>query len=213
MKLTSKSLAAVATLAIQTLPATADQIREVQVRSHPSQGAVIQVDSAAAHLATGPNGVFVSLNTNGLEPGNVYTLLLAVMNKPGECPALPCTPKDVLKRSAVVMSDVAFAGGAIASDTGEAAFAHYQPVGLFQNGFFEHGLAKTDGVEIHLVLNDHGPLIEGRAFEMLNTYRGGCSEESIPAAMPATARAQGNTGPNQCRMVQFAQFVPAEPAS
>jgi len=209
----SKTLAIVAALAMQVMPVAAEQISEVQVRTHPSQGKVVQVVGASARLISGPRGVFVNLATNGLKPGNVYTLLMAVMNNPGQCPVLPCTPKDVLKRSDIVGSDVAYAGGAIATDAGKVVFAHFQPIGLFRDGFFKNGLTRTDGIEIHLVLNDHGPLIEGRALEMLTTYRGGCSDKSIPGPMPATARAQGKPGPNKCRMVQFAQFVPDKPAS
>jgi hypothetical protein len=41
----------------------------------------------------------------------------------------------------------------------------------------------------------------------------GCLEESIPAPFPATARASGEPGPNQCRLVQFAQFLPSAPES
>ena len=68
---------------------------------------------------------------------------------------------------------------------------------------------KTEGIEVHLVLNDHGPVIEGRTADMLSTYRGGCTTESIPAPMPASARASGTPGPNQCRLVQFSIFKPA----
>lgn len=213
MKLSATSVAASIALATQSVPATADPIREISVHSHPSQGDVVRIDGTSARLVSGADGVLINLNSNGLRAGNVYSLLMAVMNAPGECPELPCTPMDVLKRSDIVMSDVAYAGGAIADAAGEVAFTHYQPLGQFQNGFFDNGLMRTDGIEIHLVLNDHGPLIEGRAFEMLTTYRGGCSEDSIPAAMPASARAQGDAGPNQCRLVQFAQFLPVEPAS
>ena len=126
---------------------------------------------------------------------------------------LPCTPKDVLMRSDVVMSDVGYAGGAIADVSGAVSFTHYQPVGSFDLGFFDNGLTKPNGAEIHLVLNDHGPMIETRALEMLTTYRGGYTDESIPGPMPTKARAQGSAGPNQCRLVQFAQFLPVEPES
>ena len=50
------------------------------------------------------------------------------------------------------------------------------------------GLIEADEAEIHLVINDHGPLIEGREFEMLNTYRDGCMDQSIPKPMPDAAR-------------------------
>jgi len=209
----TRSLLTLLVFAASQTPAIADPVQEVIVRSHPSQGEVSQVAEASAQLITSPSGAYVSMQTNGLEPGNVYTLLLAVINKPGACPALPCTPKDVLGRSDIVMSDVAYAGGAVATSEGTASFAHFQPLGQFHQGFFENGLTTTDGVEFHLVLNDHGPLIVGREYDMLTSYRGGCSDESIPAPMPQAARDQGKSGPNTCRLVQFAQFIPDSPAS
>lgn len=213
MKLPKLFLAAASALALQFSPAVADTITSATIKTHPSQGDVSPVAGAKAIMATGTNGLFVSYDTNGLVPGNAYTLLIAVMNEPGECPALPCTPKDVLKRSDIVLTDVGYAGGAIASATGEASFNHYQPVGALQKPFFANGLMKSEGVEVHLVLNDHGPIIEGREFEMLTTYRGGCSDESLPGPMPETARAQGAAGPNICRMVQNVQFIPDMPPS
>ncbi len=213
MNYSGRSLLLAAALNTHIAPAVADQVQSAPVRTHPSQGDVETVTGATTQLVTGEGGVFVSMDTNGLEPGHVYTLLIAVINKPGRCPALPCTPKDVLRRSDIVMSDVGYAGGATADDEGTARFSHYQPVGSLQKGFFENGLSGTDGVEIHLVLNDHGPLIEGRAYEMLTSYRGGCRDDSLPPPMPDTARAQGEPGPNSCAMVQFAQFVPDQPAS
>ena len=213
MKMVSKFLLATMALSTQLHPAFSDTVAEVPVRSHPSQGEVTQVSNANAELITGSDGILINMSTNGLEPGHVYTLLMAVINKPGACPVLPCTPKDVLVRSEAVVSDVAYAGGAIAGADGNASFSHFQPVGQFKNGFFENGLTRTDGIEIHLVLNDHGPVIVGREIEMLTTYRGGCSDESLPPPMPETARSQGEPGPNSCRMVQYAQFIPEIPAS
>jgi hypothetical protein len=59
------------------------------------------------------------------------------------------------------------------------------------------------------VLNDHGPLLPEMASTMVNTYRGGCADESIPDAFPDSARADGEPGPNTCRLVQDAIFEPA----
>lgn len=213
MKLVSKPLVAAIALAAQIQPVMSDTITDVPVRTHPSQGEVTHIEGATARLVSSKEGVIVDLATSGLEPGHAYTLLMAVINKPGECPVLPCTPKDVLVRSDAVAADVAYAGGAIVGNDGAAHFSYYQPVGAFQKGFFERGLTGTEGVEIHLVINDHGPVIEGREFEMLTTYRGGCTDESLPPPMPASARDQGAPGPNSCRMVQFAQFIPEQPAS
>ena len=213
MRILSTSLLAVFTVVSHLQPALGEPFSQVPIRTHPSQGDVTHVTDASAKLWAGDDGVFVNMTTSGLENGDVYTLLMAVINKPGQCPVLPCTPKDVLARSEAVLSDVAYAGGVTVSEDGTAHFTHHQSVGLFRPGFFDNGLIGTQGVEIHLIVNDHGPAIKGREYEMLTTYRGGCSDKSLPPPMPNTARSQGQSGPNTCRMVQFAQFIPEDPAS
>lgn len=211
MKSNLKAFACALALATPAFAANADDIREVAVRSHPSQGDVTEIAGATARMAATSTGMFVNMETAGLTPGHVYTLWLAVMNNPSACDAQPCTPKDVLKRSDAVVSDVGYAGGAIVGSDGSARFAYYQGTGPLFRGFFDNGLQRTGGVEVHLVVNDHGPVIAGREAEMLSTYRDGCTDESLPAPMPESARAQGAPGPNQCRMVQFAQFLPVQP--
>ena len=62
--------------------------------------------------------------------------------------------------------------------------------------------------EIHLVVNDHGPAIPGMVDEMLHTYRGGCTDDSLPPPFPATAKSDGAPGPNTCRLYQSATFQP-----
>jgi len=208
MKSILTTLGLVASLISLTPTAEAEEMQEAAIRSHPSQGKVTHIINAKARLMADGNGVFTNMETTGLLPGHIYTMWMVVINDPAACPALPCTPKDVLKRSDAVQSDVGFAGGAIANAKGEIRLSFYKAKGPFLKPFFSHGLKETSGIEIHLILNEHGPVISGREFEMLNTYRGGCTDKSIPKAMPDTARAMGEPGPYQCRMVQFAQFLP-----
>ncbi len=204
------------TAAALTLAATAtlaDDVRTAPVKSHPSQGDVKTVEGAAARMATHDDGIFVNIDTNSLTPGNVHTLWLVVINNPAACEGDTCTSKDVLKRSEIVDSDVGYAGGVIVDENGDARFAYHQTEGALNGGWFGAGLKASDAAEVHLVVNDHGPVIEGRVDQMLATYRDGCTDESIPAPMPDTARAQGEAGPNQCRLMQFAVFKPEVPAS
>jgi hypothetical protein len=42
---------------------------------------------------------------------------------------------------------------------------------------------------------------------MLNTYRGGCSDDSLPPPFPDSAKADGEAGPNACRLIQDAVFM------
>ncbi|MGH1417722.1 MAG: hypothetical protein ACRBCJ_02580 [Hyphomicrobiaceae bacterium] len=194
-----------ATIAVQA----GNQSPEVQaqtVETHPSRGDVQTVNGAAAHIAKTDNGLFASLDTEGLKPGNVYTLWLVVINDPDKCSQSPCSSKDVLKRSKVVSSDVGYAGGIIAAKDGSGHFAAYQSTGKLSGAWFNNGLKSPTNAEVHLVVNDHGPLIANRTADMLSTYRGGCTDVSIPKPMPGTARADGTPGPNTCRLWQHAIF-------
>lgn len=191
----------------------AAETRESAVMTHPSQGDKTTVAGATSRLATHESGIFVNMDTSNLTPGNVHTLWLVVINSPENCETENCTSKDVLKRSDAVMSDVTYAGGIIVGDDGTGRFAYHQSEGSLNGGWFGHGLKDAETAEVHLVVNDHGPVIADRIEEMLGTYRDGCTDESIPAPMPATARAQGEAGPNECRLMQFSIFKPAKPQS
>jgi len=197
--------AAAAILATVSVATSAEIVTE-SVKTHPSQGDVTVVEGATARLASADDGIFVGIDTSGLTPGNVHTLWLVVVNQPAACEADNCTSKDVLKRSDAVSSDVGYAGGVIVGDDSKGKFAWFQPAGKLHGPWFGNGLAGPTSAEIHLVINDHGPAIDGRVADMLSTYRDGCTDASIPAPMPDTARAQGEPGPNQCRLVQFAVF-------
>ncbi len=187
---------------------------EIQtVITHPSQGEKTVVDGATARLIRHDTGAFANFDTTGLAPGHVHTLWFVVVNDPAACETSPCTSKDVLKRTDTVRADVGYGGGVIVDADGTASFNWHQSEGALSGGWFTEGMVDADTAEIHLVINDHGPVIDGRARDMLATYRDGCTDESIPGPMPATARAQGKAGPNICRLVQFAIFQPSKPAS
>lgn len=177
------------------------------VKTHPSQGEVRPVEGAEARLVRTPGGFFVQMATRELEPGNAYTLWLVAINAPEKCKTAPCKGPDVVSRTKLVRAEVGYGDGMIAGPDGSAQFAAFQRLGEFREAWYGFGLEQP-GAEIHLVLNDHGPLKPGAEHEMLTTYRAGCSDDSIPKAFPDTARADGNAGSNQCRLVQLAVFEP-----
>ena len=205
MKLATTTLIAAAL----ATPLAAADMETSKVITHPSQGDKIVVEGAMARMSRHENGVFVNFDTSGLTPGNVHTLWFVVVNDPASCETQPCTAKDVLKRTDAVSADVGYGGGVIVGEDGTASFNWHQSEGALSGGWFTAGLADADDAEIHLVVNDHGPVLEGRVDAMLTTYRDGCMEESIPAPMPAAARAQGEPGPNTCRLMQFSIFQPS----
>lgn len=181
------------------------------VETHPSQGDVRVIDSARATLVTTKDGAFASIQTSELVPGNTYTLWFVVINRPQACETSPCTGKDVLLRSEATQSDVGYGDGIIAGRDGRGEFSTFRPLGELPQAWVGTGFNDPWASEIHLVINDHGPLIGGRESEMTGTYRGGCTEQSIPKIMPATARADGASGPNACKLVQDVIFVQPQP--
>lgn len=207
-----------ATLLATASAAVAEPMRTTVVKTHPSQGDVTTVADGTARMMAHDGGLFVNFDTSGLTPGQVHTLWFVAINDPEGCfdptaaaagkkkRAEDCTSFDVLKRSEVTQSDVGYGGGIIVGADGSASFNWHQSEGPLSGGWFGHGLVSSRAAEIHLVINDHGPVIEGRVDRMLATYRDGCRDDSIPAPMPATARVQGEAGPNTCRLVQFAIF-------
>lgn len=61
---------------------------------------------------------------------------------------------------------------------------------------------------VGLVVHDHGPFLPDLGATIATTYRGSCAEDGIPAPFPDTAKADGEPGPNTCRLVQVAVFAP-----
>lgn len=179
------------------------------VVTHPATGAMAPVEGATAHIVRSAEGVTVQMHTMNLEPGNVYTAWWVLANNPDVCEASPCSGADFVGKAAEAQTEVAYADGVIVGESGEAHFAAYLPVGeVTDDPWFGNGFTNPTGAEIHLVINSHGPLIPERAGEMLNTYRAGCTDESLPAPFPDTAKADGEAGPNACALVQAAVFQP-----
>jgi hypothetical protein len=59
---------------------------------------------------------------------------------------------------------------------------------------------------VHLILNDHGPVLAEYMPGMISTYRSGCTDASLPPIFPASAKADGTPGPNTCRLWQMVVF-------
>lgn len=183
------------------------------VMTHPSQGDVVEIVGSSATLITTNDGASMTLSTSGLEPGNVHTVWWVVINQPENCATSPCSGSDVLAETDVVKADVTYAGGQIVGDTGEAVFSWDLATGDLPNSWYTNGFTNPLGAEIQIVLNDHGPPIADMVDNMLGTYRGGCTDESLPPPFPETAKADGQPGPNTCRLVQRAIFQQQAPAT
>ena len=202
----------ISVLAVLIISVTAqDTVSEMNVTStvvetHPSQGEAMTIEDSSAMLVSDENGIFGHIVTGDLEDGHVYTLWVVIINNPEACEASPCTAPEILGQSDALQSEVTWGDGIIASDEGRAEFTTYVPAGDVQEPWFGNGLTNPTGAEVHLIINDHGELIPEMAANMLNTYRGGCTDDSLPPPFPETAKTDGEAGSNACRLVQAAIF-------
>jgi hypothetical protein len=167
-----------------------------------------QVSGASASIVRNDNGISYRISTTGLTPGNAYTLWLVVVNNPSACLATPCAAPEIINNPATD-SQVRFAAGHLAGASGSGTFAGHVSEGPLSGWLSGRSLEDARGAEIHLVVNDHGPAIAEFMPGMIHTYRGGCSNSSpFPGVFPATALADGEVGPNICRLYQAATFLP-----
>ncbi len=165
------------------------------------------IEGALATLDITEKGVWMSMHTAELTPGHVTTAWWVIMTNAQACSQTPCTAEDVIGRAADVGTQIVYADGVVNAPDGSASFASYLPAGQVERGWYEQDFSDPTTAEIHLVLNDHGPLIPEIAASMLMSYRGGCSDDSLPPPFPEKAKADGVAGPNQCRLIQDAIFV------
>jgi hypothetical protein len=157
-------------------------------------------EGAQAPLVRDRDGVRYRIDTRGLVPGNAYTVWFVVVNDPAACDASPCAPPQIIGDPAVAGQVTYWKDGEVARRDGTAHFGARIKAGLLLDGWLQvQGLDDPLGAEIHLVLNNHGPVIDDLKREMLTTYRAGCSDTSpAPPFFPPTALADGTPGPNTC---------------
>jgi hypothetical protein len=165
------------------------------------------VAGASAHLVRNTNGISFRMTTNSLTPGNAYTLWLVVIDNPAACTSTPCAAPDFLLNAAPG-AQVRFAAGSVAGGAGRGTFAGSVKEGPVEGWLDDRSLENSLGAEIHLVINDHGPMLPEFMPGMIHTYRGGCSDSSpFPPVFPPSALADGEVGPNTCRLYQAAVFL------
>lgn len=183
--------------------------QDAAVSWHPQSGNTGAVgNSAQASLFRSTNGIRYRFDTTDLVPGNAYTMWLVVVNDPASCDATPCAAPQIITDPAVDGQVTWGQDGEVARNNGTARFNARIDAGPLLDGWIQvQGLDDPMGAEIHLIVNDHGPVIQDMRREMLRTYRAGCADTSpFPAFFPATALADGDPGPNTCRLYQAAVF-------
>lgn len=208
------AIVAVAGLATITVGATGEAshnriTQDAAVNWHPQSGNAGAVgDTAQASLVRSRNGIRYRVDTTDLVPGNAYTMWLVVVNDPSACDATPCAAPQIIGDPVVDGQVVWGRDGEVGQDDGTARFRSRIEAGPLLDGWLQvQGLDDPMGAEIHLIVNDHGPVINGMKREMLRTYRAGCADTSpFPPFFPDTALADGTPGPNTCRLYQAAIF-------
>ncbi len=135
------------------------------------------------------NGVSLTLNTSGLEPGSAVTVWWAVFNNPDDCEG-GCNGADLSNPD--VNADVIYAAGHVVGGNGTANFAAHLNEGDSGGSLFPQpspGLIDAETAEIHIVVRSHGPAIPGMIPEQIHTLEGDCD-------------------PNVCEDLQFAIHQP-----
>ena len=197
-------------LVVGTATGESAEVQRTPMRWHSQSGnAHMSVigDDARAKLTRTSSGISYSINTHSLRAGHAYTVWVLVINNPAACEHSPCVPTDILKNPDTE-SQVTYGGGHVVGSSGNGGFGGHLARGPLSEGWLAgQGLEDPLGAEIHLVLNDHGPKLAGFMPGMIRTYRAGCTDASLPGLFPPTAIADGEPGPNMCRLWQAAMFL------
>ena len=116
----------------------------------------------SSKIVRNQNGVNVTVNTSGLEPGSAVTIWLVIFNNPGT----PGPPDDVI-----------YGAGHVVGGNGTAHFAAHLNEGDSGGSLFPQpspGLIDAETAEIHIVVRSHGPAIPGMIPEQIHTLEGDC---------------------------------------
>jgi hypothetical protein len=204
--MTGAVLAVLCSMLIGGTAAARSDRQSSPVMWHPQTGLSGQVGTATATIVRRDDGLSLRFSTSGLRPGHAYTLWFVAINNADACAASPCSGPDVLLNPATD-SQVTYATGHVVAGSGRATFSASFQAGAIDGWLPDFELMDPRAAEIQLVLNDHGPVLDGYMPEMIKTYRAGCTDASIPPIFPATARADGTPGPNPCQLYQMAAFT------
>lgn len=202
-------LAIVAALAIGS-SAFAETITKPMSWTPPSGKEPGPIDGTTAVLEKCPFGAAMAIKSSGLTPGDVVTIWWVAIQKHENCKSNPCTPREAMGDGQKNDTVASLAAGGVVADDGTILLASFLPVGEVEGNFYDTTFHSPETAEFHLPMHNHGPLDPDIAEDMLNSFRAGCSDESLPVFYPESALADGAKGSFNCKTVQAALFPLSE---
>ena len=189
---------------------TTMKVTSTHVETHPSQGDIRVIEGSTATLISSEAGIAVNMTTDELEENHVYSMWVVMINNPSACEEAPwvlCPPPQILGNTDELLAEITWGDSIVTGPDTRMEFSAFFPAGDIPKSWYGNGLTNPTDAHIHLIINDHGELIPEQASSMMNTYRGGCNDESLPPPFPDIAKADGEPGPNSCKLIQFVEFV------
>ena len=114
-------------------------------------GESLVVEGATSTLKRNKNGITGTINTNGLIPGNAYTMWFVIF---GDAPGPP---------------NSTYAAGHVVGGSGKGNFTAHKSAGeIFNNPL---------SAEVHMVIRSHGIAVPGIIPEQIHTFLGGCNPD------------------------------------
>jgi len=172
------------------------------------------VANAQANLTRMDHGIYMTVDTVELTPGDAVTAWFVVFNKPKNCSGGECGEDDIfnldgngkfidnadgsppMNKDGIEAAAISLhrADGLIIDTDGAANFRGHLPIGDTTEAVFGSGLMDAYSAEVHAVIRTHQKPVPGKASEMVSSMNGGCSAD----------------WPNEpCEDLQFAVFKPA----
>jgi len=172
------------------------------------------VANAQANLIRMEHGIYMTVDTVELTPGDAVTAWFVIFNKPKNCSGGECGEDDIfnldgngkfidnadgsppMNNDGIEAAAISLhrADGLIIDTDGAANFRGHLPIGDTTEAVFGSGLMDAYSAEVHAVIRTHQKPVPGKASEMVSSMNGGCSAD----------------WPNEpCEDLQFAVFKPA----
>ena len=179
------------------VPAQKDGSGNVRTTISPTHifGSTAVAPYGGGSLSRNNDAFFGNVFANGLAPGTVATLWVAVFNNPQYCAQEICVPADFV--NPFVYGSLLYGGGRVVGADGYANFGAYRRIGdnvgaQINPGYPNPspGLTEPRTAQIHFVIRTHGPASADPAVlqQQLTMFNGGCPPNSCVNVQAAVFR-------------------------